>query len=320
MTAEFSVVWFWVPKDIAPSPPLTVTYIPHLFYLSPEHHAGILRKHLHFHPATASRTAQTTCRRDGKDSKLQQETAPQPDSRQCCCFSKPCESSPLLDIWMLLSVCAAKVPQNTPTCTQATGEQGMYHHLGSTSRTQPSPDSAHCWSWPGFVFLPSFLFLGTFPWASWFSPLSITFNFASSQSTLSFLPLSPMCWTGQRRPPNTLSLHVKRDSTLSCCPFGCTIFHMRDAKEYKGRKRSSCFAGAFSHFICRYRHISGVLGGRIKASFLHFNPALPFPKPSLEHSPISTGCWSRCEDAWVRLTSGDSTACLLGLAGNWPAL
>lgn len=67
-------VWFWALKDISPSPPLRVTYIPHLFYLSPEHHARILRKHLHFHPATASQTAQTTCKRDRKDRKLQQET------------------------------------------------------------------------------------------------------------------------------------------------------------------------------------------------------------------------------------------------------
>lgn len=133
-----------------------------------------------------------------------------------------------------------------------------------------------------------------------FSALSTTFNFASFKSTLSFLPLSPMCQTGQGIPPIPLSLHAKRDGTLSCCTFGSTIFHVRAANEYKGRKRTACFPGPFSPFICRYRHISGVPGGRIKArSFLHFNPAFPFPKPSLEHPPISMGCWSHCENAWV---------------------
>lgn len=316
MTAEFSVVCFWVLKDIAPSPPLRVTYIPHLFYLSPEHHAGILRKHLHFHPATASQTAQTTCRRDRKDSKLQQETERPNQTQTVLLFQQA--------LWKLTTVKTSeccylcvqpKFPKilllvHKPLVSRActiTWAQPAEDSLAQTLQTV-GPDLVLSSSHLSFSLVSSLKHPGFPPWAS------------SSQSTLSFLPLSPMCWTGQRRPPNTLSLHVKRDSTLSCCPFGCTIFHMRAANEYKGRKRSTCFAGAFSHFICRYRHISGVLGGRIRASFLHFNPALPFPKASLEHPPISTGCWSHCEDAWVRLTSGDSTAHLLGLARNWPAL
>lgn len=69
-----SVIWFWALEYAALNPSHRATYIPHLSYLSPEHHAGTLRKHLHFHPATASQTAQTTCRTNRRDSKLQQET------------------------------------------------------------------------------------------------------------------------------------------------------------------------------------------------------------------------------------------------------
>lgn len=162
---------------------------------------------------------------------------------------------------MFLSAHAAKVPQKYSYLYTCISEQGLYHHLGWTSRTQHSTASADCWSCAGFVLLSC---LSSFFIPSPFFPLSTTFNFASSQSTLSFLPLSPMCHTGQGRPPVPLLLHSKRDSTLSCCPLGSTIFHVRAANGYKGRKRSACFPGPFSHFICRYRHISGVLSGRIK--------------------------------------------------------
>lgn len=139
-------------EDVASSVALRVTYIPRLFYLSPEHHAGILRKHLHFHPATASQTAQTTCRRDRKDGKLPQESTP-----------------------------------NRLTATD------------------------------------------------------------------------------------------------------------------------SLFPRAFQPLYLQIQTISGVPGGRIMIeSFLHFKTVL-LP-PSLLELPVSVWCWSHCEDAWVRLTSGDSTA------------
>lgn len=273
-------VWFWALKHVAPSPPLRVTYVPHLFYLSPEHHAGILRKRLHFHLATASQTAQTTCRRDRKDTTLQQVTGNPTTLRQCCCFSQTCESLPLLDvIWMLLPVCAAKVPENTPTCIQATNEQCLYHHWAGSAEHS----------------------------------LAQLLHTVGSELVLSFHP-------DRTRETSKPTLCMPRETAV-LLPIWCTIFHVRVANEYKGRKSSACFPGPFSYFICRYRHISGVPEGRIKAiRFLHFNPALLFPKLSTEHPPISMGCCSDWDDAWLKLTSGDSTAHLLWLPGSWPAL
>jgi len=143
---------------------------------------------------------------------------------------------------MLFSVHAAKVPPNTPTCTQATSEQVLYQHVGWTSRTQLSPaqPSLHrllaCASFVLLVCLSSFFL------TSPFSPSSTTFNFASSQSILSFLPLSPMCQTGQGRPPIPLSLQAKTAGTLSCCPFWSTIFHMIELQmSVNGGKAVSVF-------------------------------------------------------------------------------
>lgn len=139
-----------------------VTYIPHLFYLSPEHRAGNLRKHLHFHPATASQTAQTTCRR-AKTAHYRRKRSTQPQQALW----------KLSNVWMLLPMCAAQVPKYTCTSTQV--NRTCYHHLG--------------WFWAGFVLLPVFSLLGTFP----FTPLRATFNFASPQSTLSCFSLPSTC-------------------------------------------------------------------------------------------------------------------------------
>lgn len=99
--------------------------------------------------------------------------APWPDWQRCH-SSKCCESLPLLDFWMLLSVRAAKVPKNTAPCAQATSQQWLYKH----NTAQPLPIV-------GPVLVLSFSQLSFFFKPYPFLSLSTSFNFAPFQTAFS---------------------------------------------------------------------------------------------------------------------------------------
>lgn len=302
----YSVIWFWALEYAALNPPRSATYIPHLSYLSLEHHAGTLRKHLHFHPATASQTAQTTCRRNRRDSKLQQETghsnqtSPQGHAFPCSiqsvfkwnkctqnstfpslpskltdrqwCFSKHRENLVLLVVWILLSVCTIKIPQNTLIST---------YYLDQTSSRQSSlcRPLLLC----SFHHFP-YLFSSSVPFL-----MRNFFKFLSSQNTFIafYSPFTHVPGRTRKTSVPTISVCQQGEHTVLLPIWGLPSFTWETQMSTRGRKAPS--PGPFHPFICRHRHISWVPWGKIKAR----NVLLQAFSRTCSYL---LACWWPCED------------------------